>query len=392
MPPEQELPSQAAEVSSTPESLDSAVSSVSETAPKLSGLDRLKAQSEYVKQNDALPPKETKSSPAKDATGKFVKTAPAAEKPAGEVKVAPAPGAEAPAAAEGEAYVPNFKYKAQGKEFEIPEKYHSLITDKASEEEVKTLLGKAATVDEYKNQIETEKTNHRQTSENFQKMQGGAAYLRSCYAKGDFDKMFAAMNIPPDNVYKWVLDKVNYEKLPPEQKAQVDRERNLATQAEESQNRVSQVSQRELGLAVQVKGMQLDQTLGKADVKAMADTFDSKVGKPGAFRDAIIEHGKSVWALSNYRTDLTPEQAVQSFVEKYGLQALLGTPPVQTAAPGGAAAGAPAQPPVKVIPNVTGRSTSPIKQPVKRIEDYKTRLAELEAAEPRNPRDGYLAG
>ena len=150
-------------------------------------------------------------------------------------------------------------------------------------------------------------------------------------------------------------------------------------------------------LATEVKGMQLEQTLGKADVKSMNDAFDSRVGRPGAFRDAIIEHGKSVWALSNGKVDLTPEQAVADFVQKYGNpSAFAGQPTGQTAGTPSAQAQvtSPTTPPVKVIPNVAGRSASPVKQKPKNLEDLK-RLRDNAIKEDnaqRSPSQGYLAG
>ena len=213
--------------------------------------------------------------------------------------------------------------------------------------------------------------------------------MRAHVAKNDFDNFFKDMNIDAEKIYKWVLDKVQYNQLPPEQRAQIDRERNLQIENEMTLQRASAATQRELQYATQLKEMQLERSLEKADVKAMSDSFDSRVGKPGSFREAVIEHAKSVWALSQGKIDLTPDQAVQSFIQKYGNPSVFAAPPAPAQAPQ-----APTQPPVKVIPNVTGRSTSPIKQGPRNLEDLK-RLrdaAQKEYNAGRSPSDGYLAG
>ena len=366
--------------------LSSAVESISSEAPKLSGLDKLKAQKEYVEKNDAVPP-------VKGTPGQTTAKVPAASANV-PVKTAADPNAPAGAAAP---FTPDFKYKAGGKELEIPEKFRALITDKESEEEVKKLFGQAATLDEVKGTNATLKKNLTETGAALTQYQSGIQQLRTLAQKNDWDTWFQKLNIAPERIFQWVLDKVSYNQLPPEQRAQIDAQRNLQQRAEQAQEQVGQASHREMRLATEVKGMQLEQTLGKADVKSMNDAFDSRVGRPGAFRDAIIEHGKSVWALSNGKVDLTPEQAVADFVQKYGNpSAFAGQPTGQTAGTPSAQAQvtSPTTPPVKVIPNVAGRSASPVKQKPKNLEDLK-RLRDNAIKEDnaqRSPSQGYLAG
>lgn len=390
--------------------LGAAVEAISTEAPKLSGLDKLRAQKEYVEKNDAVPPKDlgapsTPAQAARGTDGKFQKPAvPAATVPVKPAApgVVPTPGQEgAPAP-----YSPDFKYKAGGKEMEIPKKFRALITDKESEEEVKKLFGQAATLDEFKANNATLKEHYTKAAQGLNQFHAGVSQLRAAAQKGDFDDFFKKVNIPPERIFQWVLDKVNYNQLSPEQRQQVDYQRNLQNQTELAQTQVSQASQRELQLATQVKGMQLDQTLEKADVRQMSEAFDSRLGRAGAFKEAIIEHAKSIWALSNRTVDLTPEQAVASFVQRYGNPAAFSgqvpaagaanqtgnvSTPSATAATGGSAN---STPPVKVIPNVAGRSASPIKQKPRNLDDLR-RLAK-EATErdnaQRNPSQGYLAG
>lgn len=369
------------------ENLSTAVESVSTTAPQLTGLDKLKADKAFVEKNDAVPPKTTSTAP--NSVAKEPVDAPKTVS-VGDPAVPVVP------------FKADFKYKAGGKELEIPEKFRSLMTDKDSEEEVKKLFGQAATLDELKANTATLKKNVAETGAALGQYQSGVQQLRALAQKNDWDTWFQKLNINPEKIYQWVLDKVQYNQLPPEQRAQLDQQRDLRKQAETAQDTVSQVSHREMQLATQVKGMQLDSTLGKADVKSMNDAFDARVGRPGAFKDAIIEHGKAVWALSNYTVDLTPEQAVEDFVKKYGSPSSFAgtTPAAGVASPtaeapvAAATPSANTQPPVKVIPNVAGRSASPVKQKPKNMEDLK-RLRDSAIKEDnasRNPSQGYLAG
>lgn len=362
-------PSSTPAVSSTPSTstdIGSAASSVADVASKLTGLDKLKADKNYVETHNKVP---EKSAPAHNPDG---------------TPVVPA------------SYTPNFKYKAGGKEMEIPEKFRGLITDKASEEEVKKLFGQAATLEEFKGQTQELRKTLDGHTHKLNLWNRGATQLAKHAQRGDFDSFFKDMNIPAEKIYQWVLDKVNYNQLPPEQKAQLDQQRNLQRQAEMAQERMGQASQRELQLATEVKGMQLDRTLEKGDVRSMVDAFDSRVGKPGAFREAIIEHAKTVWALN--QIDLTPEQAVQSFVQRFGNPTAFGAPkPPAEAGTQAAPAGTPsanAAPPVKVIPNVAGRSASPLKKPYTSLDSIRQKAKELQDRDNagRSPSQGYIAG
>lgn len=380
----------------SPESLSSAVESVSTIAPSLTGLDKLKAQKSFVEKNDALPSKDSAgtadSRSGGQASEKLIPTLSAdPTKP-----VVPAAGA-VPGVAQP--YAPDFKYKASGKEMEIPEKFRALITDKESEEEVKKLFGQAGTLDEVKTDNAGLKKTLAERDGALGQYQNGIEQLRAFVRKGDFDGWFKALNVPAEKIYQWVLDKVQYNQLPQEQRAQLDHQRKLTEEAEQARTQVSRVSAREMQLATEMKGMQLEHTLGKADVKSMAESFDSRVGRPGAFRDAVIEHGKSVWALSNYTVDLTPEQAVADFVKKYGNPSSFGAQAaaaeVVAPTPNTPTTSATATPPVKVIPNVSGRgAASPVKSKPKNLEDLK-RLRDDAIREDnasRSPSQGYLAG
>ena len=196
--------------------------------------------------------------------------------------------------------------------------------------------------------------------------------LRTTYQRGDLDGFFKKMNINPDKIFNWVLDKVKYNQMTPEQRADVDLRQQAQHKAWEAESRIQNVSQREMQMAVQLKEVQLTQTLGRAEVKSMSDAFDARVGRPGAFRDAVIKHGETTWIRSNGTIDLTPEQAIEDFVKWYG------NPAAQSANAAGAqqaaaqqAAAQTAQPKVNVIPNVAGRTASPLKAKPKSIEDLK---------------------
>lgn len=287
------------------------------------------------------------------------------------------------------AYAPDFKFKASGKDHEIPAHFRTLVKDKKTEDEIKDIFSRAYGHEETKTRSESYRQQLSQVQPELQAFKKYAQSLQQDFGRGDFEGFFKKLNVPEEKVLQWVLDKINYNQLTPEQKADVDSRREAQQQAHLAQDQFSQATQRELSLATQVKEMQLGTSLGRPDVENMVKTFDSRVGKPGAFRDAIIAHGEAIWLRS--KRDLSPDQVIEDFVKIYGNPAAFaqsqanpsGSPTLQS----------PQNPPVKVIPNIAGKSTSPLKSKPKSIEDlYKLRdeaLAKDRAS--KQDSEGYVA-
>lgn len=287
-----------------------------------------------------------------------------------------------PAKAPGEplapsAYTPDIKFKAAGVEKEIPELFRGVIKDKKTEDEVKELLTRAYGQEETKSKNEQLTQSLQQIAPRLQNFESGLKDLRQTFQRGDIEGWLRKLEVPEEVIYKWVLDKANYSKLPPEQQAMVDQRRNAERQAWQAQDNVGRSSSRELELETQMKALQLDSSLGKPDVKAMQDAFDARVGKPGAFRNAIASHGEAVWLRSNGQQNLTPDQAIQDFVRCYGDPSKFAVAPAAvTPAPANTT---PATEKVKVIPRVDGSSVSPLKSKIRSIDDIKKRSKEMAA-------------
>ena len=124
-----------------------------------------------------------------------------------------------------------------------------------------------------------------------------------------------------------------------------------------------------------MKTMQLNAVLERPDISSIASTYDTRLAKPGAFKEAVIRHGSYRW---DQGVDLTPDQAALEVIKIYGLDAV--QPGQNGAQPGANGQGAGPNSGKKVvqrntntIPNITGRSgASPLKSKPRSIEDLKT--------------------
>lgn len=277
------------------------------------------------------------------------------------------------------AYEPNFKFNVLDKQHEIPKEFQSLIKDKDSEKMVREIFEKAYGLDSVKTKA-TEVRNERDnlSQENTaikQSMDSLRAIYQGAVSSGNFmklDDFFARLKIPEQHIMQYALAKVQFSNLPPDQQQLMRGNLDAEKRAEE----VSQQANQHLSEAQQARSelikVQLDYTMTKPDVRSIADQFDAQAGKPGAFRQQVINVANLHYLQR--RIDLTPEQATQIVIQDLGLKA-----PAATAVPAAPGTTTQQTPPAgkvivretKTIPNIQGRSSSPLKKSPRSIADLK---------------------
>ncbi len=297
---------------------------------------------------------------------------PAKTLPPGDPKAAPATPAPS--------FTPNFKYKVRHQEFEVPKWMQASITDEASQKEALDLLTKAQGLEIVRNSFNQLEQVHKEAQTEVQAYQQISKDLRTCYQRGDFDGFFKRMNIPVEKVLQWVVDKVNYSELPPDQQQVIDARRAAEQRAWEMEQRSELTQQQYEQQVTHARELELSTVLEKPEVKTIAETFDARVGTPGSFKAEVIRRGQLAAITRN--VDLSAEDAVKEVLSLLGPAPAAPVVPAPqapgaaapAAAPPAAAAPAPVIPakqPPPVIPNVAGRTQSPLKQKPKSIEDLK---------------------
>lgn len=273
------------------------------------------------------------------------------------------------------AYKAREKFKVMDSEHEVPAYLKALMKDADSEKQVIELLEKAYGLEPVKTRLgETRKERDHFKGE-FGTIQKTIQDVRQTYQRGDIDAFLDKLSVPHERMLQWALEKVNYSQLSPEQKQILDERRDAQRKAWSEEQRAGSYEQKLQEQTRQAKTMLLEAGLARPDVGAFQQAYDAKVGKPGAFRDEIVAQGELAWIQSNGQVDLSPQQAIEQAMLKW-------RPFVQTEAAPGTQASVPAQageqgskaaPQAKpsVIPNVPGRSQSPMKSGVRSVEDLK---------------------
>jgi hypothetical protein len=272
-------------------------------------------------------------------------------------------------------------------EIDVPARFKELMKDAESEKEVLEVLEKAFGIEAIKGERAHVKKELGETRVQLKTMQDGVQELRTIYQRGDINMFLQKLAIPRERMLQWALDEVTYTQLPPEQQ-RVHDERILAQrQAYEAEKRASMTQNQSSEQIRQATSLLLDAGLARPDNKSFADLYDSQVGKPGSFRDEVIATGNSAWNESNGQVVLTPEQAIERTLAKWKpfLSKAQATPATQAPANPAAQSAQPgtqpavAHKPGSTLPNLQGRSQSPVKSSAPRsIEDLKKLRSQMQ--------------
>lgn len=313
------------------------------------------------------------SSPAAIASESSVESA----KPDPKVAVKAPSGEVVPVVSELPAYTPNYKVKVMDQEHDIPEEFRGLIKDEKTQEMVHKIFEKAYGLDFAKPKHEATQHTLTQLQSEHNYLLGSVQEVKELYQRGDLDAFFDKLAIPPQRIMQYALDKLNYQELPPEQRAMIDGRKYAERQNYDMQRKQREQQGNYEEQIRQARQYALNSELARPEVKSIVDTFDQRAGRPGAFYQEVVNRGQLAWVQSNGKVDLTPGQAIEQVVSLWKLSGgSQGATPASVASPNPGLVPAPASAGnprgAATIPNVGGgKSSTPLKQKPRSIEDLK---------------------
>lgn len=292
----------------------------------------------------------------------------------------PTPGSEGAEGDKPAAFKPRDKFKVmilgsdEQKEHDVPEWLKKAIGDPDTEKQAIELLEKAYGLEP----VKTSRMEIRKERDHFKtelgKRDSAIQDVRAAYQRGDIDLFLDKLAIPHERMLQWALDKVNFSQLPEDQQRHIRESQEAKRQAYDAEKRAEAGQHQVFEQHRQAKATLLQAGLARPDVSSFAQAYDAKVGKPGAFNEAVVAEGQLAWIQSDGKEDLTPDQAIERAMSKWKnflvpASAATQAPGVQ--APGSAAQPATTQAKPPVIPNVQGRTSSPMKSKPRSVEDLK---------------------
>jgi len=213
---------------------------------------------------------------------------------------------------------PDYKFKVMDKEHEFDE-FIKPIVNKDNYEKVRDLYEKAYGIDfvkSKKSELENEVNQYKEIEQKYNQQNQSLGYLGSLIKNKDYHTLFNELKIPDQDVMKYSLDRVQYQDLPPEQKAEYDsnieakqRLRNLEMQNQQFQSQVQ-------AQAAQARVAELDNYLSSGQMKELVDSFDQRAGRPGSFKEEVMRRGQLAYYTSG--KDLSVKEATEEVVKLFG--------------------------------------------------------------------------
>lgn len=275
----------------------------------------------------------------------------------------------APSAETAPAWSPNYKVKAYDNEYEIPENFRSYINQE-NEKHFKEVFERSFAFDTIKQKYKDAHGKYQEVSGKYETITKNLDRISKYVQNGDFDSFFNTIQIPEAEIQKWIYNKLAVQDLPKEQQqlytknSEYQRELlSMQEKYEEMQSKVNQFEEFKVQQAVQQRHSELDSALSSAEYKTIAESYDARVGKPGAFKNEVILRAA---ALANATgQELSVAEAVQEMAR------LVAWNQQNAGSSSGVAQKASGKP---TLPSVSGKTSSPVAPQVKSIEDLK-RLA-----------------
>ena len=265
-------------------------------------------------------------------------------------------------------YNPNMKYKFEGKELPIDEFFKPLITNEEAEKRIRELSEISQAFPKYKETYEE----YKQIAPQYQSLVSELQELGNLRQQ-NLPEFLSKMQVQPQDVLEQMDPAIikqhvarlyALEDLTPEQRHAYNQQQQAVRERDLLQRRTQELERQVFERDVERKSFELEQSMGTSDVKDMQTRFDAIYGS-GAFRNEVIQAGQIAFQLQ--QRDLTPQEAIQTVMKKFGPVLKQNTP--QTVQ-------APTGEKVKVIPNVTSRPVSPGKTKPKSLDDIR-KLADM---------------
>jgi hypothetical protein len=271
-----------------------------------------------------------------------------------------------------EEWAPDYKFKVMDKEYEFDEFIRPTIT-KDNYDKIKDLYTKAYGLDHEKSRAERYKSEFERLTpieQQFAQQNKTLGYMGTLLQNKDYNTLFKELNIPDDAVAQYAIQRLNYRELPPEQQREQDRifEERQRLRMLELQNQ--EYSQQLQSTVIQARGQELESYL-QGPAKSAAESFDQRVGKPGAFREEVIRRGQM--AYYTQKKDIPVAEAVNEVIRLAGI-----SPQTQGQASNMNTANFHTPQDKKpYLPNIRGSNMSPVRKQFSSVDDLKKKYNEM---------------
>lgn len=223
------------------------------------------------------------------------------------------------------AFEPDFKFRANQQDMEIPEEFRAHIKDVESQKKIKDIFEKYHGFDTQKTKVSTleaEANKYRGDYEkivsNFQGIQQSFEHAVQSGNMHNLDMVFQKLGLTEDVLMSWAGEKAKLAALEPAQREAILKanklERDVYERTQYQNSLMTENQQKDL----QIRQMQYDSAMSSPQIQSFASELDTKFGMNGFFGEEVKRAGEMAWALE--KKVLSVPEAMQVVITKYGLK------------------------------------------------------------------------
>lgn len=234
-----------------------------------------------------------------------------------EVVAAPDSAEQPVEAAETEkTWEPSFKFKVKDEEFEMEDWVKPFVTDEETHKKFQALFSAGRGIEDIKTErasLREEVSAMRQEKES---LDASLATLSDFVQKGNMREFFDSLGIPRDKVLRYALEELKYQELPPEKRQEIEMQRAQQAHVAQLEMQNQQIQQQWQTQAIEQRERELGLVMSDPTISQVAQEYDARVGKTGAFKEEVIRRGQ--YYDSVHGQDIPAKQAVEEVLSLIG--------------------------------------------------------------------------
>lgn len=282
-------------------------------------------------------------------------------------------------------FVPDYKFKAYRKEYEIPEEYRKDVKlTKDNQENWKKVFAGWKSTEEMKTERDSFESELKKVKPEFDRTRFENDSLKRAGKEGNVESILEKTGLKPEALAAYFVRLHELQQMSPEQRAWQESQSAQGRRAEALEYQNNQLLESHKQIMFETHEREMEQALSDPSVSQFVGQYDTKRGQEGAFRQVMQEIGFNHFIKTggDPRTMRGGEHLPVNQVKELALQWLGYNPQAQSnpyasapplASPPKAAAPAP-------MPNAgKGSARAPGKKMVSTLADIRNRYRELEA-------------
>lgn len=257
-------------------------------------------------------------------------------------------------------YEPTFKFRVRDDEHEMEEWVKDFIKDEDTEKKFQDLFTRGHGLELIKGERDEYKGKYTD-------LESAVEQVAQLAQRGEIEQFITQLGLPKKAFIDYAIKELQFQELPPEQQQQINAQRQREQQFQQTQIQAQTYEQQWQEAQVQMRRMELNNTLMQPQYAEAARVYDESVGTPGAFNNLVQERG--YYHSQMYGKDISVEEAIQDAMR---IGRVSGTAPLQT----GNGVGTQANPVQNqaskpVIPKMKAGGASPIKKTITSVDDLR---------------------